>query len=229
MNNKLEARVARLERLIKNEAVRGVPANKIPEYIIKSYSERLKRYFDRNIASHLEDIDYLDRARVNFTQAMSTVMTNTIYGDNLKDGPDGAICMKLFRDLAENESPKTVFLKDLYNEYIGKIDAMIAAAKSKLPAPYELASEVEDWFEEHMAPTLYDDEKEWLKDLRNMSKGITDSSTMDDCIDEIGAPDSDYDDIIGVLAKLAKAAIAEHRDNKRSGYDGVGSWRIDHF
>lgn len=229
MNNKLEARIARLEKLIKDEAVRGVPANKIPEYIIKLYSERLKRYFDRNIASRLEDIDFLDRARVNFIQTMSTVMTNTIYGDNLKDGPDDAICMKLFNDLAENDPPKTVSLKDLYNEYTGKIDEMIAAAKSKLPAPYELASEVEDWFEENMAPTLYDDEEEWLKDLRAMSKGRADSPIMDDCIEEIGAPDSDYDKVRGELAKLAKDAIAEHRDNKRSGYDGAGSWRIDHF
>lgn len=229
MNRILELRIARLERLVRNEAVRGVPANKIPKYIITSYSERLERYFNRNIASHLGDADFLDRARVNFIQTMSTVMTDTIYGDNLKDGPDDAICMKLFRDLTENESPKTAFLKDLYNEYISKIDEMIATAKSKLPAPYELASEVEDWFEENMAPILYDDEKEWLKDLRAMSKGRANGSMVDDCIDEIGAPDSDYNSVRGELAKLAKDAIAEHRDNKRSGYDGVGSWRIDHF
>lgn len=159
---------------------------------------------------------------------MGTVMSNVIYSGKIEDRDKG-VCRRLFMDITDNPKPKTAFLKNLYEKYLLDINENISAGSNDDMSDDELASAVEDWFTDNMAPRLYDYEKEWLYDLRYMAKGRPNGSAIDDCMSEIEASEEDYDKVLEMLAELAKNAITEHKENKRRGYDGVGAWRIDHF
>lgn len=50
-------------------------------------------------------------------------------------------------------------------------------------------SAVEEWFDDNMGPDMYDSKREWVDDLKLMSKGSPNGSRLDDCCDETGISD----------------------------------------
>lgn len=231
----LEQRIDRLEKAIKNESARAVADKEIPNYIKELYTKELKDYFKNHIFSKYAEltpsrfVELLERTKGEMKFIMGNVMSSVIYSGKIEDRDDG-VCRRLFMDITDNPKPKTAFLKSLYEKCLLEINENISAGSNDDMLDDELVSAVEDWFTDNMAPRRYDYEKEWLSDLRYMAKGRPNSSAIDDCMDEIEAPEEYYDKVLEILAELAKDAIAEHKENKRRGYDdGVGAWRTDHF
>lgn len=230
----LEQRIDRLEKAIKNESARAVADKEIPNYIKELYTKELEDYFKDHIFSKYAEltprrfVELLERTKGEMKFIMGNVMSSVIYSGKIED-IDKDVCRRLFMDITDNPKPKTAFLKKLHEKYLLEINENISAGSNDDMSDDELVSAVEDWFTDNMAPSRYDYEKEWLRDLRYMAKGNPNGSDMDDCMDEIEAPEEYYDKVIEMLAELAKNAIADHKENKRRGYDGVGAWRIDHF
>lgn len=81
---------------------------------------------------------------------------------------------------------------------------------------------VEEWFDDNMGPDLYDSKREWVGDLRWMSKGSPNGSALDDCCDETGV--EDVDAVRVALAKFAKDALNDIQYNRAHGQDAVRLW-----
>jgi hypothetical protein len=90
------------------------------------------------------------------------------------------------------------------------------------PAPKSLESDVKEWFDDNMGPDMFDRKRDWVDDLKWMSKGAPNGSELDDCCDAVGAEDCDA--VADILARLAKDALSDIAYNRAHGDNAVGIW-----
>ena len=145
---------------------------------------------------------------------------------------DGSLAFAEFMDYARSGEvydwliDEVNKLKVNQNDILKVLQPLAIKAVGKKKATAKLSSEdenaVEEWFDDNMGPDMYESKREWIDDLKWMSKGAPNGSQLEDCCDETGIGDADS--VAIALAKFAKDALDDIKYNKAHGQDTVRLW-----